>query len=204
MIKKIIDRSIVISATIIFLVSLTLSLIFILFLITRNVLVDSSNVDLFDLVLKASLTFIGSSLSGFIALFIFYLNKKYDKKERDEENEKYRDRLDYVFKENIDAINSLITSISSFNSGEIVSNLNKQDGPTRELIIILYTKIDFDVSQEYLKEIDKTAFLERIDKWTDIKKFKNYLYLLLYEVKNENSAAVLVEELKKVGARLKA
>ncbi len=185
---RIITKTTFIIALIIFSVSLFLSFSLILLLITQDVLIDQNNVNLFELILRASFALIGSSLSGFIAFFIFLLNRRNEDVIKNEIEKKYLSKLDSEFEMNkkiIDSIDQLLTSVSTQGVADLLFDESDKSDEFKELLFIQFTKLNIKIPEDYLKEINSKSYFDRIDIWRTVTKINNYLELLLNNINNK-------------------
>lgn len=193
---KFITKPTFVVALIIFSVSLFLSFSLILLLITQNILIDQNSVDLFNLILRASFVLIGSSLSGFVAFFIFLLNKRNDEKLKVEIENKYLLKLDTELEQNRKIIDSIDKSLSSIKSEDAADLLFDESNEFKELLLIQFTKLNVKILEDYLKEINSESYFERIDLWRKIAKVYNYLELLLDNISIKENAITVVNAIK--------
>lgn len=199
---KIITKTVVIIALIILLISTTLSFSFILFLINRGVLVDTNNVDIFEIILRASFVFLGSTLSGFVALFVFFLNKFFENKERERIESKYSTALNNEFDNNKKVISSIKSSIDGSSSESLAAEIPNKSSSLNELLLIQYTKINVDIFENYVEHLSEDDYLTYVEKWKTIIKIHNYLKLLLDDIHDKENAVTVIEALKKEIASL--
>ncbi|MEC2715389.1 hypothetical protein P9X50_27485, partial [Bacillus cereus] len=81
---KFLSNTIFIIAAFTLLIALTLSMSIVMFVINRHIIFDESHINIIDIIIKASFTLIGSTLSGFVAFMIFFLQDRKSIKEKAE------------------------------------------------------------------------------------------------------------------------
>ncbi|MED4922945.1 hypothetical protein P9743_01390 [Anoxybacillus geothermalis] len=186
-----------ITAVFIAFIALFLSFTFILFIINKGILIDSKNVDLFDIIVKASFTFIGSSLSGFVAFFIFFLNYRKDKSEEEKNQKKYTLKINHEYNRNKDILKSIYDAIHNVPSQDVSKILLEENSKIKELLLIQFSKIDLTFYQSFLKELNEKEYFTHIDRWNKIIRIHSYLDLILNKLKDPDNISIIVDELKR-------
>lgn len=193
---KILSNSVFTLAIILFFTSLTLSFIIIQILINRNLVIDQDNVNIFDLLLKASFVLIGSSLSGFVAFLIFFLGDRKKEKEKAETEDKLISKIKDEAENNLRAYKKILEIFAKSSIEQIADLLHKENSKIKEALLIYYTKLDFSIFQGTLKDISEKSYADNIDKWRKQKVVYDYLELLLTKIEHKENSIMLLEQIK--------
>lgn len=172
----------------------------VLIAINKNLIIDTSNVDIFDMMIKASFALIGSVLSGFVAFLIFTLQQRKSSLEQSEMLVK----IDTEFKSNVNIIQKIYDNIASYPSDDIYELIAKDGSQIRELLVVYSSQLDFTVYDALLKSIQSTAFKNNIDKWKKVILVRNYLKLITEKSYSKENATILIDQLKSEMQQLKS
>lgn len=184
-------------AIILFFISLTISFIIIQIIIHRQLVIDQSNVNIFDLLLKASFVLIGSSLSGFVAFLIFFLGDRKKEKEKAETEEKIVIKIMDEAKNNLKIFEQILLVFADIPIIKIAELLHTENSKIKEALLIYYTKLDFSIFLTTLKDINTKSYGENIDYWRKQKAVYDYLELLLTRIEHKENSIMLLEQIKK-------
>lgn len=194
---KFLSNAIFTLAIILFFTSLTISFIIIQIIINRHLVINGNNVNIFDLLLKASFTLIGSSLSGFVAFLIFFLGDRKKEKEKAETERKIITKIKDEAENNIRIYKQILSVFAESPVEKLADLLHIEKSKIKEALLIYYTKLDFSIFQAALKEISEKSYLENIDNWRKQKAVYDYLELLLTKIQNKENSIMLLEQIKK-------
>ncbi|MDG5787810.1 hypothetical protein QA612_09890 [Evansella sp. AB-P1] len=194
--KKILSNSFFIFATLISFTALCTAFTLILFIINRGILVDETNINIFEIILRTSFVFIGSFLSGFVAFFIYYLNNRKESLDKDEEQEKFLKKINSEYSNNVDIIKSIYEAIGHVPSEKVFELITEENGPIKELVIIHYSKLDLTFYTAFCKELSIQVYSENSDQWNKVIRIRKYLDLLLNTVTDKSNAVALIDEVK--------
>jgi hypothetical protein len=193
---KILSNAIFTISVIIFFTALTLSFTIIQIIIHKQLIIDQNNVDIFDLLLKASFTLIGSSLSGFVAFLIFFLGDRKKEKEKVETETKILSKLKDEESNNIKIFKQMLGIFSDTTIEQLAKLLHMDHSKIKEALLIYHTKLDFSIFEASLKEISEKNYVENIDVWRKQKTIYDYLNLLLTNIKHEENSITLLNLIK--------
>jgi len=193
---KFLSNTVFTLAIILFFLSLTISFIVIQIMIHRQIIIDQTNVDLFDLLLKASFVLIGSSLSGFIAFLIFFLGDRKKEKEKAKTETKSFIKIKNEAENNLKIYKEMLSIFSETPINKIADLLHMEDSKIKEALRIYYTKLDFSFFHESRKEINEKDFAENIDYWRKQQSVYKYLGLLLTDIEHKENSITLLELIK--------
>lgn len=181
-------------AIIIFFTSLTISFIIIQIVINKQLIIDQSTVNIFDIFIKASFALIGSSLSGFVAFLIFFLGDRKKEKEKRENEINLISKINDEYKNNIKIYKTLLEStFSDYQTEQIADLLQMEKSAIKEGLLIYYTKLDFSIFNGSIKDINEKNYIDNIQKWRKQKVIYEYLNLLLNNVNNKANVITLIE-----------
>lgn len=193
---KYLSNAIITLAVILFFIALTLSFTIILIIIFRHLVIDQDNVNIFDLLLKASFALIGSSLSGFVAFLIFFLGDRKKEKEKAETEAKMLSKLSDEATNNIQIYKQMLEVFADTSIEHLAKLLHLENSKIKEALLIFYTKLDFSIFQATLKDISEKSYVENIDHWRKQKVIYDYLDLLLTKINQEENSITLLNLIK--------
>lgn len=193
---KFLSNTIFTLAVILFFSSLTISFIIIQFMIHRQIVIDVTNVNIFDLLLKASFVLIGSSLSGFVAFFLFFLGDRKKEKEKAETEGKLLTKIKDEAENNLRIYKQILTIIAESPVDQIAELLHKENSKIKEALYIYHTKLDFSIFHGTLKDISEKSYAENIDYWRKQKAVYDYLELLLTKIEHKENSIMLLKQIK--------
>lgn len=194
---RILSNSIFSLAIILFFTSLTISFIIIQISIHRQLVIDQTNVNIFDLFLKASFVLIGSSLSGFVAFLIFFLGDRKKEKEKIETEGKILTKIKDETQNNLKIYKQVIKIFAESPVEQIAELLHKENSKIKEALLIYYTKLDFTIFHATLKDISEKSYVDNIDHWRKQRAVYDYLELLLTKIEHKENSIMLLEQIKK-------
>ncbi|KGR75074.1 hypothetical protein [Ureibacillus sinduriensis] len=194
---KILSNSIFTLAIILFFTALTISFIIIQIVIHKSLIIDQSNVNIFDLLLRASLSLIGSSLSGFIAFFIFFLGDKKKEKEKVLNEKKLLAQILGEVENNLKIYRQMLNIFHETPIESLVDLLHQENSKIKEALLIYYTKLDFSIINANLKDINENDYLNNIEIWRKQKIIYDYLDLLLTNIQHKENSNLILELIKK-------
>lgn len=199
---RVFSNAIFSAAVILFFTSLTISFIIIQIIINRQFVIDQTNVNIFDLILKASFVLIGSSLSGFVAFLIFFLGDRKKDKEKAETEGKILIKIKDEAGNNLKIYKQILKVFAETPVEQIAELLHKNNSKIKEALLIYYTKLDFSIFHATLKDISEKSYAENIDHWRKQKAVYDYLELLLTKIEHKENSIMLLEQIKKESINL--
>lgn len=194
---KVLSNAIFTLAIILFFTSLTISFIIIQIVIHKQLVIDQTNVNIFDLLLKASFVLIGSSLSGFVAFLIFFLGDRKKEKEKVETEGKILTKIKDEMDNNLKIYKQILTVFAETPIEQIAELLHKENSKIKEALLIYFTKLDFSIFNGTLKDINETSYIENIEYWRKQKAVYDYLELLLTKIEHKDNSIMLLDQIKK-------
>ncbi|MGJ7922188.1 hypothetical protein [Neobacillus sp. LXY-4] len=188
----------IISIIVLFLAS-TSAFSIILFLINKKILFNTKDIDLLKLIFQTSFTLMGSTLSGLVALLVFSLQFRNQKKEKDEKQEKYYNLIENEYQLNLKEVNDLYESLQIFTTSEIATilisanNNGEKTTEVKELLNIFISKMEFTIFDSKKDEISFENYINNINRWRRIKRIATYLNKCTNELTQKDNIETLIE-----------
>lgn len=189
---KILTNAFFVIAIILFFTALTLSFIIFLIIINRHIIIDKNNVDIFDLLLKASFALIGSSLSGFTALLVFFLGDRKKEKEKLENETRLLSKIKEEASINLNIFKEIYNVISDTKIEDIAELVHMENSKVKEGLLIFYTRLDFSLFEASVKDLNEKSYLDNISYWRKQKTIYDYLKVLLTNIQNKDNSITLL------------
>ena len=181
----------------------------ILLLITKNILIDSKDINLLDMCIRSAFVLLGSTLSGCVAIFIFSLQERSKKIEKDEKELGYYKNIKGELSSNY----KVIEKITKLINDSSIEDLAKQIHTTKEvkeLILVIFTQLNFSYYDSLVKEINKTEFNNCKEAAHLSHQIYKYLDVIINKLDDEDNIATILRlikndilELKEVFQQLK-
>ncbi|RRN68446.1 hypothetical protein EI200_19710 [Peribacillus simplex] len=189
---KILTNAFFTIAVLLFFTALTLSFIILQIIINRHIVIDKNNVDIFDLLLKASFALIGSSLSGFTALLVFFLGDRKKEKEKVENETKLLSKIKEEASINLNIFKQILNVVSETKIEELAEIIHLENSKVKEGLMIFYTRLDFSLFEASVKDLNEKSYLDNISYWRKQKTIYDYLKLLLTNIQNKDNSITLL------------
>ncbi|MED3354367.1 hypothetical protein EXW26_10710 [Bacillus mycoides] len=193
---KFLSNTIFIIAAFTLLIALTLSMSIVMFVINRHIIFDESHINIIDIIIKASFTLIGSTLSGFVAFMIFFLQDRKSIKEKAEVELKLMSKIEEEVSNNKKIIQEL-SIIYDTPTEKLATILLQENNKIKELLLIYYTQLDLSIIESTIKEIKHQNYLSNIKTWRKIKVIHKHLDLILNTIQQKENLVVLLNLMKK-------
>lgn len=193
---KFLSNTIFIIAAFTLLIALTISMSIVMFVINRHIIFDESHINIIDIIIKASFTLIGSTLSGFVAFMIFFLQDRKSIKEKAEVELKLMSKIEEEVSNNKKIIQEL-SIIYDTPTEKLATILLQENNKIKELLLIYYTQLDLSIIESTIKEIKHQNYLSNIKTWRKIKVIHKHLDLILNTIQQKENLVVLLNLMKK-------
>ncbi|EJQ50043.1 MULTISPECIES: hypothetical protein [Bacillus cereus group] len=193
---KFLSNTIFIIAAFTLLIALTLSMSIVMFVINRHIIFDESHINIIDIIIKASFTLIGSTLSGFVAFMIFFLQDRKSIKEKAEVELKLMSKIEEEVSNNKKIIQEL-SIIYDTPTEKLATILLQENNKIKELLLIYYTQLDLSIIESTIKEIKHQNYLSNIKTWRKIKVIHKHLDLILNTIQQKENLVLLLNLMKK-------
>jgi len=180
----------------ILLLSTTFSLLLFFIIINKGIIIDQNNVDWFDMLIKSSFTLLGSTLSGFIAVLVFYLNYLREKRNEDKRSRKMLTLITKELNRQKAILTKISSTINSASSDDISNSLLEADSEVLGLFIITYTKIANDTFDSNIQELSGEDYLSVIEQLTLIRSCQTTLKLITNGIKSHSNLIFLIGQFK--------
>lgn len=129
----------------------------ILLLINKSILIDTKHVNLLDMYIRSSFVLLGSTLSGIIAIFIFSLQERSKRIEKDQKEIMYhlniKEELDFNYK-----VIGKISKLMVESSIEELATDIKESKEVKEILLVIFTQLNFSFYEDFIKEINQKEF----------------------------------------------
>ncbi|WP_273834889.1 hypothetical protein [Guptibacillus sedimenti] len=196
--KKYLSKSSMFFLTLLFFASLTSSFIIILILINKNIIIDSSNFDLVQLLIRSSFTLIGASISAGIALILFSMQKHREEDAKERVQLLHVQKIKEEYTKNIEVANKLFDAMNPFESKAFAERLIGEDVKIKELILIYYTQLDFSLYESLVKDLEYNPELtELVTVISRLILIDKYLNVLLNNISDPKPMETLLDLIKR-------
>lgn len=188
----------VISLIILFLAS-TSAFTIVLLLINKSIFFSAKDIDLLKLLFQTSFTLMGSTLSGLVALLVFSLQFRNQRREKDEKQEKYYNLIENEYIQNLSEIKELYESTQNFSTSELATILsNSYDDyevitEVKEIINIFISKMEFTIFDSKKDEVSFKNYINNIDRWRKLKRIVGYLNKCANELTQKENIESLLD-----------
>lgn len=186
----------IIAGLTVLLLSTTLSLLLFFIILNKGIIIDQNNVDWFDLLIKSSFTLLGSTISGFIAILVFYLNYLREKRGSNKKSKKILLLMSRELDSHKSILNRISGIVTSTSSEDISSYLLKPDNEVLGLFIITYTKISTNSFESNIQELSNEDYLIIIEQMTVMKSCQTTLKLITDGINSPSNLKFLVDQFK--------
>lgn len=177
------------------LIALTLSMSIVMFVINRHIIFDESHINIIDIIIKASFTLIGSTLSGFVAFMIFFLQDNKSITEKADVELKLMSKIEEEVSNNKKIIKQL-SVIYDTPIDQLATILLQENNKLKELLLIYYTQLDLSIIESTIKDIKPENYLSNIKTWRKIKVIHKHLDLILNTIQQKENLVVLLNLMK--------
>ncbi|XKK34402.1 BhlA/UviB family holin-like peptide [Bacillus sp. A17A.1] len=175
----------------------------ILILINNKIVIDQSNVNLFDMFVKSSFTLIGSTLSGLVAIFIFSLQEGSKKKEKLDNQEKHYKNIIQEFETNISVLER-IESMLDIGTFEEVANDILEEKEVKEMLLVIYTQLNFTFYINHLSELKMERYGNSIRVFKLTYQVYKYIDLIVNKLNSKQNVKVLLGQMKRDIIKIKS
>ncbi|MBK4744681.1 BhlA/UviB family holin-like peptide [Bacillus cereus] len=175
----------------------------ILILINNKIVIDQSNVNLFDMFVKSSFTLIGSTLSGLVAIFIFSLQEGSKKKEKLDNQEKHYKNIIQEFETNISVLER-IESMLDIGTFEEVANDILEEKEVTEMLLVIYTQLNFTFYINHLSELKMERYGNSIRVFKLTYQVYKYIDLIVNKLNSKQNVKVLLGQMKRDIIKIKS
>ena len=172
-----------------------LSFSMILLLINKKILIDKNSVDILDMYIKASFVLIGSTLSGLVALFIFYLQERSKREDKKENEKKHYENIYDEFADNIEVYKKLSNIMRKDSLSQLATEIVEEQ-ELKEILLVLYTQLNFTFYIEYLKELKSEEYANCIKAFKFAYQIYNYLGLVINKLDNKENIETILRLIK--------
>lgn len=199
---KIITNVLFVIAILIFFLALTSSFTIILFIIFHNIIFDTAHVNFLDMLIKSSFSLIGSTLSGFVAILIFFLGDRKQRREKAEKEKKHLEKILDEFNMNIQVLKTMLGTFEDYTTDEIADFLFIEDNKIKGYMQIFSVRLDFTFYGKSRDEINEQEYLNHINKLRKMHAIGKYLDTLVTKITNKENAKGLLDLIKKESMEL--
>lgn len=180
----------------ILILSTTFALLLFFIILNKELIIDDSSVDWFDMLIKSSFTLLGSTLSGFVAILVFYLN--YLREKRKEKNKS--ERLLKLIAKDFNANKIMLDKISEIINSELTDNiadyLMHDKNEVLELFVITSTKIAGGLFEDNVQDLQDEDHIKIIEPLTIMKSCKSTLNLIVSGINSKENLKLLIDQFK--------
>lgn len=182
---------------VILLISLTISFLLFLIIINKELVIDENNVDWFDMLIKSSFTLVGSTLSGFVAILVFYLNYLREKKNDKAKSKRLLKLISKDFNNKKEMLDKISEVISTEPTEKIADYLLHSESEVLELFIITSAKIADNMLEESIQDLENEDQMKILEPLSVLKSCKSILSLITSGIKSKENLKLLIDQLKK-------
>ncbi|TYS62000.1 hypothetical protein FZD47_18095 [Bacillus infantis] len=171
--------------------SFTMLLLF----LNKNILIDSKSIDILDTYIKAGFVLIGSTLSGIVAFFIFSLQERSKKKEKNETKMKNYQNTKMEFEENYKAIKKLGRIMEEGTLSDLANDL-VDEKQVKEIFLTVYTQLDFTFYSDYLKGLSSKEYNDELRAFKYSYRIYKYIDLICSKIEDKENIKIILELIK--------
>lgn len=177
--------------------SLTASFVLILFLINKGVLFNKNDINLLDMLFKSSFALIGSTVSGIVAIFIYYLGDKRHKGDKTKSQTQYLLMIENEYKDNLDTFKKVYEIFRDSPVEQIAALIVLPENRSlKEKLRIYYNRLDFSIIEDSKNKISENDFINNIGKWRKMSFLSRNLFLLVNDLEDQESILTVLRILK--------
>ncbi|PGK38676.1 hypothetical protein [Bacillus thuringiensis] len=166
-----------------------------LLFINKGIVLDEKHINLLDMFIKSSFTLIGSTLSGVMALFIFSLQEKSKRREKEEKEIKYYGYIKSEFQTNFEILERILETINELG----IQGLSKGvvDGKdVKEMLLVSQTRLSFTFYTDYLDELERHKYEHAIRAFK--LSYEVYKYLdIINKIDNQQNIEAILRIIKR-------
>ncbi|WP_411955108.1 hypothetical protein ACKXGF_04930 [Alkalibacillus sp. S2W] len=177
-----------IAASLIFYISIFVSIF------NDTPIIDEDNINFVSLIVKSSLFLIGSLLTGFIAIYVHFLQISKEDLHFKKDQELLIEKVQNEHKSNIKVIRPIYDSLKELNYNDAFALLNKDDSQLRELLYVYNQKLDVNLLNHFEPKIYGSYSNAYLANWNSMRKIKLYLSSLL-DLRTEEATKAMFEGL---------
>ncbi|AMX83611.1 hypothetical protein GS3922_07990 [Geobacillus subterraneus] len=167
----------------------------ILLLINKKFLIDEKSVDLLDMYIRASFVLIGSTLSGIVAFFIFYLQEKSKEREKKENEEKHYENIRDEFEDNRAVLKKVIKIMGEGSLSDLAAEI-AEEKEVKEIFLAVYTQLNFTFYLDFLKELKNKEYSNHIKAFKKSYQIYKYLDLIINKLENKENIEQILKLIK--------
>ncbi|AXN41036.1 hypothetical protein [Peribacillus butanolivorans] len=174
----------------------------ILLLINQKILIDQKSIDLLDMYIRASFVLIGSTLSGIVAFFIFSLQEKGKKIEKEENEIKHYENIKGEYQDNLEALKKVSKMMRQNPLPELANDI-AEEKEVKEILLAVHTQINFTFYLDFLKELKNKKYSNHIKAFKKSYQIYKYLDLIINKLENKDNIEKILILIKEDIAEMK-
>ncbi|MGF2768585.1 hypothetical protein [Bacillus cereus] len=172
------------------------SFFLILLFINQGIVINKQDINLLDMFIKSSFTLLGSTLSGVIALFIFSLQEKSKKKEKQERELKYYSYIKHEFQANFEILERILETINELGIQGLAKGV-AEGNEVKEMLLVSQTRLNFTFYTDYLDELERYKYQDAIRAFKASYEVYKYLDVIINRVDNPKNIEAILRIIKR-------
>jgi hypothetical protein len=166
-----------------------------LLLINQNVVINKKDIDLLDMYIRAGFVFIGSTLSGIVAFFIFSLQERSKKREKEENEIKHYENIQKEYLDNVEVLKKVSSMMIQYSLPELAKDIAEEKG-FKEIFLSVHTQMDFTFYSDFLKELKNKEYSNQIKAFKKSHQIYKYLDLIVNNLESPDNIEKILRLIK--------